>query len=95
MTMTNASRKDIQSFHQWLKTQPWQETSFLYQTYMRDDQREEKLKELFSKFAALTPEQRFPKQNSKGLSQVKPLPSHSGGTTPLTPTAPTLHPKAS
>ncbi len=61
--MNNASRKDIQSFQQWLKTLPWNETSFLHQTYMRDDQREQKLKDLYSRFTSLTPEQRFPKKN--------------------------------
>ena len=63
MTMTNASRKDIQQFNQWLKTQPWKDTNFLYQSYLRDDEREQKLKALFEKFAALSPEQRFPKKN--------------------------------
>lgn len=82
--MNNASRKDIQSFHQWLKTLPWAETHFLYQTYMRDDQREQKLKDLFTRFASLSPEQRFPKQSPTNTGNNQP--SQAGGTpTPQPP----------
>lgn len=60
ISIKTASRKDIQQFQRWVKLQPWSEISFLHETYLRDDCREEKLKILFAKFSALPLNQRFP-----------------------------------
>lgn len=67
----SASRKDLQLFHAWLKTLPWKETHFLFQTYYTEDVRQQKTIELFT---------RWLKEKDQKI-----LPSQSGRTTPLTP----------
>lgn len=48
--MTNPSRKDLHDFHAWIKTLPWPEVRFMYQTYEAPAERETKTKALFERF---------------------------------------------
>jgi len=73
MTTHNPSRKDLQAFHAWTKTLPYHQVSFLYQTYMKEEERHQKTIELFQRWL-------------KEKNQIH-LTSPSGSTTP-TPSTP-------
>jgi hypothetical protein len=48
--IANVSRKELSAFQAWLKSLPWQETHFLFQTYFSEDIRQQKTLELYQRW---------------------------------------------
>jgi hypothetical protein len=48
----NLGRREIHAFQQWLKSLPKEQTLFLYQTYEKEEVRNEKLIALFNRYQA-------------------------------------------
>jgi len=48
----NLGRREIHAFTQWLKSLPKEQTLFLYQTYEKDEVRNQKLIDLFARYQA-------------------------------------------
>ena len=50
MNIQSASRKDIHDFYQWTKSLPKYQTQFLYHSYLKEEIRQQQLKELFNQW---------------------------------------------